>query len=211
MKFRKPWQHRWIGRIGSVLLRVLGVTWRRRLIGVDDPEPAIYMFLHGDILMAAHLHRDQGHSILISTHRDGEIIAQVAQRLGFDVIRGSSTRGGTRAVLEILRGRGGRRIAVTPDGPRGPRGKVEPGLIQLAAKAGWKVYPLGFAVSRAKRAASWDRFAIPYPFARIVCRLGEPLVPPPDPDRATCVELAQRASELLLAAEEAAERELASW
>jgi lysophospholipid acyltransferase (LPLAT)-like uncharacterized protein len=211
LKFRKPWQHRWIGRLGAVVLRLLGATWRRRLIGVEDPEPAIYIFLHGDILLAAHLHRDRHHAILISTHRDGEIIAQVAQRLGFDVIRGSSTRGGTRAVLEILRNMSGRRVAVTPDGPRGPRGKVEPGLIQLAAKAGWKIYPLGFAVSRAWRARSWDRFAIPWPFARIVCRLGEPLVPPREPDRETCARLAEQASRLLFEAEEAAERELAAW
>jgi hypothetical protein len=211
VKFRKPWQHRWIGRIGALLLRLLGATWRRRLIGTEDPEPAIYIFLHGDILLAAHLHRDQQHAILISTHRDGEIIAQVAQRLGYDVIRGSSTRGGTRAVLEILRGYAGRRVAVTPDGPRGPRGKVEPGLVQLAAKAGWRIYPLGFAVSRAWRARSWDRFAIPLPFARIVCRLGAPLELPPEPDRAACAALAEQASAALLAAEEAAERELAAW
>lgn len=210
MKFRRAWQHRWIGRIGALVIRMVGLTWRRRLIGVDDPEPGIYVFLHGDILLAAHLHRDRQYPILISTHRDGEIIAQIAQRLGFRPIRGSSTRGGTRAVLEILRGCTGP-VAVTPDGPRGPRGKVEPSLVLLAARAGWKIHTLGFAASRKQRLSSWDRFTIPWPFARIVCRLGEPLVPPPDPDRETCARLADEASARLLAAEEAAERELASW
>lgn len=211
MKFRKPWQQRTIGRIGARLIRCLGATWRVRALVPDDPEPAIYLFLHGHIVSAAFVHRDQRHSILISTHRDGEIIAQAAERLGFDCIRGSSTRGGTRAVLEILREGHSRRVAITPDGPRGPRGKVEPGVVLLAAKAGWKVYPLGFAASRALRLSSWDRFTIPLPFARVVSRLGEPLTPPTDPDRATCERLAGELAERLAAAEEAAERALQSW
>lgn len=211
MKFRKPWQQRWIGRLSALAIRCVGATWRRRVSVPAEPEPALYLFLHGDLLIASHIHRDRGYAILISTHRDGEIIAQTVERLGYHTVRGSSTRGGTRAVLEILRACKDRCVAVTPDGPRGPRGKVEPGLIQLAAKAGWKIYPMALAASPAWRMRSWDRFAIPLPFARVLCRLGEPLSLPADPDRATCERLAAEASRLLLDGEEAAERELAAW
>lgn len=211
MKLRKPWQQRTAARVGAAFLRTLGATWRvHNLAPTADPPPGIWMFLHGNILMAAHVHRDHGHPILISTHRDGEIIAQVAERMGFRTIRGSSTRGGTRAVLEMLREHRDRPLAVTPDGPRGPRASVKPGLVQLAARGGWPLIPLGFAAARARRLDSWDRFTIPRPFTRIVCVPGDPIAVPSHAatDDATCAALAAEASAALLATDAAAEAEL---
>ena len=209
MKLKKPWQQRWAARLGAAFLRTLGATWRvHNLAPTADPQPGIWMFLHGNILLAAHVHRDHGHPILISTHRDGEIIAQIAERMGFRTIRGSSTRGGTRAVLAMLREFRDRPLAVTPDGPRGPRASVKPGLVQLAARGGWPLIPLGFAAARAKRLDSWDRFTIPRPFTRIVCVPGEPIPVPPDADEATCAAIAERASQALLATDELAAAEL---
>lgn len=208
MKFRKPWQHRWIGRIGNVFLRMLGATWRMRVEIPADPEPAIYLFLHGNILLSALMFRDRGYPIVISTHRDGEVIAQISQRLGYRPIRGSSTRGGAGAVFDVLRNHDGTPVAITPDGPRGPRADVKPGLVRLASLAGRRIIPMGFATDRAKRFDSWDRFVIPYPFAKIQCVFGAPLDVPPEVDDDTAAALAQRASAHLLDTEAAAERTL---
>lgn len=211
MKFRKPWQHRLLGRIGNVLLRVLSVTWRRRVLLPDVPEPGLYVFLHGNIIPAAVSHIDRGHSVIISTHRDGEIIGQIAQRLGYRTIRGSSTRGGAAAIRAILRAGREHAVAVTPDGPRGPIGKVEPTLVGLAARMEWRIHPLGFAVSRAWRAKSWDRFVVPKPFSRIVCVPGAPISVPAGLDRDGSQALADVVARSLAEAEEAAERALAAW
>jgi lysophospholipid acyltransferase (LPLAT)-like uncharacterized protein len=211
VKFRKPWQHRWLGRIGNVVLRLLACTWRRRVLLPPKVEPGLYLFLHGNIIPAAVTQIGSGHSIITSTHRDGEIIGQIAQRLGYRTIRGSSTRGGTAAIRAILRAGSDHALAVTPDGPRGPIGKVEPALIGLAARMGWQIHPLGFAVSRAWRANSWDRFVVPKPFARIVCVLGAPIPVPTGLDRAQSRALAESISRSLFEAEEAAERTLAAW
>jgi lysophospholipid acyltransferase (LPLAT)-like uncharacterized protein len=211
VKFRKPWQHRLIGRLGNVLLRVLSVTWRRRILLPEAPEPGLYIFLHGNIIPAAVSHFDRGHSVIISTHRDGEIIGQIAQRLGYRTIRGSSTRGGAAAIRAIIRAGREHAVAVTPDGPRGPIGKVEPTLVGLAARMEWRIHPLGFAVSRAWRAKSWDRFVVPKPFARIVCVPGTPISVPAGLDREQSKSLAQVVARSLAEAEEAAERALAAW
>jgi lysophospholipid acyltransferase (LPLAT)-like uncharacterized protein len=211
VKFRKPWQHRLIGRIGNVVLRVLSMTWRQRVLLPATPEPGLYIFLHGNIIPAAVSHIDRGHSVIISTHRDGEIISQIAQRLGYRTIRGSSTRGGSSAVRAILRAGPDHAVAVTPDGPRGPIGKVEPTLIGIAARMGWPIHPMGFAVSRAWRTNSWDRFVVPKPFARMVCVLGAPIPVPTGLDRDQSRALAESVSRSLFEAEEAAERTLAAW
>ncbi|MBK8980547.1 MAG: lysophospholipid acyltransferase family protein [Planctomycetes bacterium] len=211
MKLRKPWQQRAVGRVGNVFLRGLGATWRIRNRITYPPAPGVYVFLHGNILMSAYVHRDIGVPILISTHRDGELIAQVARRLGFDPVRGSSTRGGAGAVRELLKKRDHGAVAVTPDGPRGPRASVKPGLVQLAGLLGWPIRTMGFAASRARRLSSWDRFAIPKPFARVACVPGEAIEVPSGADAATCEALAARVSTALLAADELAEKELAAW
>lgn len=211
MKFRKPWQHRLLGRVGNLVLRGLALTWRQRVLLPRQPEPGLYVFLHGNIVPAAVSHIDRGHSVVISTHRDGEIIGQIATRLGYRTIRGSSTRGGAGAVRAILRAGPDHAVAVTPDGPRGPIGKVEPTLVGIAARMGWRIHPLGFAVSRAWRARSWDRFLVPLPFARIVCVAGEPVAVPQGLSRDESEALAGVVARSLADAEEAAERTLAAW
>lgn len=211
MKFRKPWQQRWIGRFGNLLIRVLGATWWTRDLVVRPPRPAIYLFLHGNILLSAHTHRDRDYTILISDHRDGEIIAQIGERLGLRPVRGSSTRGGAKAVLELLREHRDKPFAVTPDGPRGPRGSVKRGLIHLAAQGDWPIIPMGFATNRAWRLKSWDRFTIPKPFARVTCTLGDPLEIPSELDDETASELAERASNALFEAEAKAQQALDDW
>ncbi len=208
MKLRKPWQFRLIGRIGSILIRLLGATWRGRTRKLVLPEPGIYLSLHANILFFCHAFRDRGTAAVVSSHRDGEAITQVMQRLGFHIVRGSSTRGGARAALELLRSCRGRMTIVTPDGPRGPRAKVEVGLVQLAALADLPLRTVSFAASRVKRLNSWDRFVIPLPFCRVHAVLGEPVRVARDTDKARCAEIAAELSQRLLASELDAEREL---
>lgn len=121
------------------------------------------------------LHRSQRIAVLISTHGDGELIAQTVDRLGFRSVRGSSTRGGARAVLEMHRHCGDRPWAITPDGPRGPAFSVAPGVLALAARSGRPIVPVGYAARRAKYLKSWDQFAIPWPFTKVAVRFGEPI------------------------------------
>ena len=210
-----PRRARWFGRLGALVLRAVGGTWRIRLHGyfpdLDRPEH-LMAFLHGDMLIPALVWRRVPAAIMVSEHGDGEVIAQVVSRLGRHLpIRGSSTRGGARAFLQIVRNQRDMGWAITPDGPRGPRGCVHDGVIQLAAEGGRPIMPAGFAVSRGWRFRSWDRFVVPWPFARIVGFVGEPLPVPTELDREERRRLASELEARLRQAEESAVRALAMW
>jgi lysophospholipid acyltransferase (LPLAT)-like uncharacterized protein len=175
-------------------MRVLHSTLRFRCLpraaaarDRDPPSlrgPVLYAFWHQTQLIPAWTHRDRGIGILISRHGDGELIARVVDRLGFHPVRGSTTRGGVPALKALVRElRGGRDVAVTLDGPRGPRFRAQPGIVLLASMSGVPVLPTAFVVSRVKRLRSWDRFLVPRPFSDLVMRLGEPIHVPRDLDR----------------------------
>ncbi len=160
---------------GHLALLALGRSWSVRHVGrarVDAARfgcgPVLFAFTHGVLLPLAYSHRRRAIHVLISESRDGEIIARVTGKLGFGSVRGSSTRGGQRAVLQMVaRGREGYDLAITPDGPKGPRGSVSPGVIAVAARCGLPIIPVGVAADRAHEARSWDRFLVPLPFARV--------------------------------------------
>src|SRR5690606_6235876 len=125
-------QIRWLARPLALFVRVLGRSWRVRTHGFPQvrPQPEyIESFWHGDMLHFIYLYRYQTCVSMVSEHRDGELIAEVVQHLGGLVARGSSTRGGARAYLEMLKRYQGHGWVVTPDGPRGPRGSVHEGII----------------------------------------------------------------------------------
>ncbi len=183
---------------GVPLLRLLRATWRMRYCFLHRDfearaaDGAIYAVYHGQLLPAV---GTQGHleiGILSSRHRDAEIILQVAQRFGFKGFRGSTTRGGSKALLEMLRESKERPLAVTPDGPRGPYGSVKEGVIQLAKGSGRSILPVAIAASRAWRMGSWDRFMIPKPFARLVLVVGRPMQVPEDTPKDSYAGFAKR-------------------
>lgn len=161
--------------LGGGMLRVLALTWRvsRRgesaLAGLRAARaPVVIVLWHGELLPILWAHRDEGISVLISTHADGEIIARICQSLGCRTVRGSSSRGGARALLELVRElEAGHEIAITPDGPRGPRRAFAPGALVAAMRADVPVIAFGATVDRAWRLHSWDGFVIPKPFARV--------------------------------------------
>lgn len=168
-------------RLGSVALKALGATWRVSVQGADAyaarharGEHVVLVMWHGQMLMCAHAHALPT-AVMISEHRDGEIIAQVLALLGHSAVRGSSSRGGARALLEAARTLGaGRDIAITPDGPRGPRHSFAPGALVLAFRASAPIVAMAAHADRAWRLRSWDGFEIPKPFARITVVYSEP-------------------------------------
>ena len=173
-----------IARYGSWLVKLLSATWRirRQRAEIFDGffvrgEPAVFTIWHGQILPMLVAHRDRGVAVLISEHHDGEIIARMAERFGFRTVRGSSSRGASRALVELSRAlESGNSVAITPDGPRGPSRSFAPGALIAAQRAGVPVVPVGMSVSRAWQLNSWDRFVVPKPFARVTIAYGDPVL-----------------------------------
>jgi hypothetical protein len=173
---------RWLGALGAWTLRLLGATWRLERSGSDPfsgpgDGPVLGALLHRDFLIAAWAFRDRGLHVGVSRSRDGDRIDAALGRLGYGAsARGSSSRGGAAAQRGLIaRLREGRSVAVVVDGPRGPAGEPKPGIVQLARHSGRAITPVRFEAAPAWRFGSWDRACLPLPFARVVCRFGEPL------------------------------------
>jgi lysophospholipid acyltransferase (LPLAT)-like uncharacterized protein len=168
--------------LGKGFLRVLGATWRVRVVngealrGLRESRTQfIFALWHGHLLPLLWQHRGEGVTVLISEHRDGELVARAAESLGYDLIRGSSTRGAERALISLVRTlQAGKEIAITPDGPKGPPLKFAPGTLVAAQRSNSPILPVAVSASRAWRLKSWDRFLIPKPFARITVAYGPP-------------------------------------
>jgi len=148
--------------------------------------PTLYALWHSGLLPLVSTHRGHGVVVLVSRHQDGELITRVIERFGFRTARGSSTRGGGRGALEMLRGAGaGASLAITPDGPRGPAQVVKPGLVFLASRSGLPVRAVGVAAMPAWTLRSWDGFQVPKPFARVAIAHGDPIPVPSGVDDAS--------------------------
>ncbi|MBL0172368.1 MAG: lysophospholipid acyltransferase family protein [Gemmatimonadaceae bacterium] len=169
-------------RLTGWLLFALARTWRVRVHGrkallarrAEDARVVVTLW-HGQLLPVSWAQR-QPTRAMISEHRDGEMIAHIVGLMGIGSIRGSSSRGGARALLECARVlRSGADVAITPDGPRGPRHSFAPGALIVAFRAQTVIVPIGAHVDRAWRLRSWDQFEIPKPFARVTMVYGTPL------------------------------------
>jgi lysophospholipid acyltransferase (LPLAT)-like uncharacterized protein len=187
-----------LAALGGAMLDALMSTTRIRTEGDhhfrrfwDRGEPTVFVLWHGRLLPPTYHHRGQGVVTLISQHRDGEYITRVVDRWGYITVRGSSSRGGLHALRELLRHlRAGRSLAITPDGPRGPREKLKLGPLIAAQRAGAPVIPTASAANRAWFFGGWDRFLIPRPFARLQIVYGEPVMVPADADEAALERIA---------------------
>lgn len=170
------------GFAGAAVLGLLGLTLRFRVEGGEHIQEChrkgqayILAFWHAWILPMAYLHRRQGIVVLVSDHRDGEYIARVIGRMGFGTARGSSTRGGAKGLMGSVRAlRAGTSLGLTPDGPRGPARVFKPGGLIAAQISGAPIIPMAVSGGPVKRLPSWDRFVLPYPFARVHLRYGAP-------------------------------------
>ncbi len=177
-----------IGLFGSWLLRLLAATLRFRtenLAAIHQRaagESFIFTFWHNRLLLIPVAWErflqppdDLGGKALTSTSRDGELIAQFLGRFGIGPVRGSATRRGSTALRELVRWlRKGHDVGITPDGSRGPRYVIKPGLVLLAQLSGRRILPISFEYADAWRTKSWDRFFIPKPFSRVTFVVGEP-------------------------------------
>ncbi|RKY28989.1 MAG: hypothetical protein DRP79_01640 [Planctomycetota bacterium] len=161
---------------GRFLFRLLMLTVRVRVINLKHQEwqyshrekTGIYCFWHGNLLVPYHKHRNRGVHIVISRHRDGELISRIVEKGGYIPVRGSSTRGGMRAMKELLRlAEEGDIIAFTPDGPRGPARKFKDGPVYLSKTTGAPIYLMGVGFSNCWQVKDWSGMKIPKPFSTI--------------------------------------------
>jgi lysophospholipid acyltransferase (LPLAT)-like uncharacterized protein len=163
-------------------VRALASSWRISLVHEerwrvlrDAKRPHVFLLWHEVLLPLLWQHRKQGVAIVVSEARDGQYLSDLAASLGYRTVRGSSTRGGARALLGAVRElRTTGAVAFTPDGPRGPRRELKPGVVAAAQRGGGVIVPIHAEADRAWRLHSWDRFMIPKPLARIRITYGRP-------------------------------------
>ncbi len=174
-----------VALIGSTL-RVT-FSWEEGSIGsLDNVHPGIYPFWHRCVLPATWIFRQRKLAVMTSRSLDGEYIARVIERFGYVPIRGSSSRGGQRALLEMQTYVGsGMGAAFTIDGPRGPRYVAKRGPIQLAKATGVAITPFYVAVEKKWVLKTWDHFVIPKPFSRALVQVAPKIYVPRDADEAT--------------------------
>jgi lysophospholipid acyltransferase (LPLAT)-like uncharacterized protein len=215
MKIRHPVLIKAMGfAIGWLVRLWIGtLRYRYRPLGpnLDPNQPNfqgryLYAFWHENILVPAYHYGRRDIHVLISEHADGQLIAEACRHLGFRVVRGSATRGGARAIRQMVRRSRSAHLAITPDGPRGPRRQVQAGVVYLAALTGLPIVPFGIAFERAWRMSSWDRFAAPWPWSGAVCVTAEPISVPEDIRKDQLEEYRMRVQQAMEAASEAAER-----
>lgn len=199
---------------GYPLVRALGLTLRWRTEGLEHLDAVrtsghqpVMAFWHGRILPATYYFRNQQIVVITSENFDGEWIARIIERFGYGTARGSTTRGGRRALRQLMRDlRAGRAVGFTLDGPRGPARRAQPGAVWLAAATGNPVVPFHLEASAHWTLKSWDQTQIPRPFSTVALVVGEPLYVPAAARESgqgeACAELERRLAQLEVRAAE---------
>jgi lysophospholipid acyltransferase (LPLAT)-like uncharacterized protein len=176
-----------IAAIGVPAIAALGSSLSWRVEGVTNLQfegpgrRPIMAFWHGRVLTATYYFRNRAIVVMISENFDGEWIARIIERFGYGTSRGSTSRGGQRALLQLKREmEDGKPAGFAVDGPRGPAGKVQPGVVWLAKLTGNPVVPFHMEASRYWNLGSWDRTQIPKPFSTVSLVVGTPIDVPGD-------------------------------
>ena len=189
----RRWQVAAISAVGVPVIEALGGTynWRERGrevlsdIARQGRQP-IFAFWHGRILTATLYFRDRGIVVITSENFDGEWIARIIRRFGYETARGSTSRGGARALAQLRREmRAGRPAAFTIDGPRGPERVAQPGAICLASATGQPIVPFHIEAASFWSVNSWDHHQVPKPGSEVAIAIGDPMDVPPEADEAT--------------------------
>lgn len=208
--FRLPWHKRIFKHplfqdfstwLIATLIKLMAITFRVEMVVapgatvfLQSQDNAIFCFWHGRlILFPLYKPKKRQMHVLISHHRDGELIAKVIRHFNIASIRGSSSKGvksATKSMIQILNA--GHNISITPDGPRGPNRKAASGAAYLCRLSHRPMLPMTYSASRCKRLSSWDRFMIPLPFARIVVQVGEPIWPQHEGEKLSIERLTER-------------------
>ncbi len=172
------------------LVKAICVTLRVHVVrgGIEQTVRArrvnvIYAFWHSHLLYLMYRYRGRGVYILVSQSRDGDVLSRILRRFGLPTIRGSSSRGGRRSLLELVRrARAGASVGIAPDGPRGPRHRAQSGIVALARLTEVPIIPVAVGARWKIECRSWDRLLLPLPGSRVVVAYGEPVVVPSDAD-----------------------------
>jgi lysophospholipid acyltransferase (LPLAT)-like uncharacterized protein len=206
-------------RIGGWLLRFCGRpvvgalarTWKAELLGQEvfdntiERGSCIACMWHGRMMLGMQRFGNGRYHVLVSPSRDGDLSQIILEAFGFPVIRGSSSRGGAKALRRMLDVLGSHGVVViTPDGPRGPRHAMNPGVAWMASETGLPIVPLGMVADRAWRLKSWDRFTIPKPGARVIFSFGEPISVARDASEDERARVTELVRERVIAAETSA-------
>ncbi len=207
MKIESPLLNQFGGLLGSAAVRWwmstldYKVAYYDRTIDPVFPEcrgQKIYIFWHEYILFPLYLRGHCNMAMLLSRHRDAEMLSHAAYHLGFDFVRGSTNRGGVAAIRELLAKSRTMHLTITPDGPRGPRRRLAPGCVYLASKLELPLVVMGYGYDRPWRVQSaWDRFAIPRPYSRARAVPSGEIFVPPNLDRQQLEHFRQRIERLL--------------
>jgi len=178
-----PWCAYWV-------IKILARTMQFEEVHPEIPRrfweneiPVIGAFWHARLLMMPLVYKGKKLSFLVSSHRDGQVVGKALERFGFHPISGSTTRKGFSGFKQMVKAHGSD-IVIVPDGPRGPRHRVQIGVIELARLTGRAIIPLTFSASKRKIFNTWDRFLLPYPFSKGVFIWGEPIEVDQKGDRA---------------------------
>jgi lysophospholipid acyltransferase (LPLAT)-like uncharacterized protein len=174
----KGWRARWLIALGVYLLKAWARTLRYEVddraavVGQSIKENYIGALWHNRLLLIGFVLKkfvpQRRNTLLVSASRDGELLAEAMHRLGFDAVRGSSSRLGASAILQLASVlASGSDVGITPDGPRGPVYELGPGIIFLAQKTGVGVVPVQMEYSSCWRLKTWDRFILPRPFSKV--------------------------------------------
>ena len=180
-----------IAGLGYPLLRALGATWRWRVSGAEHVQvietagrQPILSCWHGRILPGIVYFQRRGIVVIISENFDGEWIARIIQKFGYATARGSTSRGGPKALRQLVRDVKSQGVAFTLDGPRGPALVAQPGAVWLAKATGNPLLPFHCEAASSWTLGSWDGTQIPMPFTTLAMAMGEPLYVPRDADAA---------------------------
>jgi lysophospholipid acyltransferase (LPLAT)-like uncharacterized protein len=212
MKLRHPLLIKGLGLLGALAIRqwmgTLDIRFDLAASGRQPIDPRetryVYAFWHETLLLATVVRTKV--CVLISNHADGEFIAQVCRHLRIGVVRGSTTNGGVGGLWDLLAAARHSHLAMTPDGPKGPRRRVQLGTIFLASKTGLPIVPFGVGFAKAWRARTWDQFAVPIPYSRATLVGAVPVCVPPTLEINDLAHYRDLVQERLQAATDEAER-----
>jgi lysophospholipid acyltransferase (LPLAT)-like uncharacterized protein len=203
-----------IAAVGVPVIAALGASLTWRVEGLDhlqfdgNGRRPIMAFWHGRVLTATYFFRNRGIVVMISENFDGEWMARIIESFGYGTSRGSTSRGGQRALLQLKREmEDGRPAGFAVDGPRGPARKVQPGVVWLAKLTGNPVIPFHMEASKFWSLGSWDRTQVPRPFSTVALVVGTPIIVGADADESQ-IELKRAEVERALLTLEGRAREL---
>lgn len=171
-----------------------------------NKQPFLLTIWHGRFFLGAYYFRFWRLVVLVSQHLDGEMIARSIRFLGFETVRGSSTRGGKAAfhkLVEMLKT--GKSAVIIPDGPNGPRHCLKTGVIYMAQQSGVPIVPFSFSAKPAFVFKSWDRFMLPKPFAKVFIKIGAPIWIPPKVANRELVKSKQQVESIMIKQEQEAD------